>query len=200
MVHVTIYVYKVTLLVMKVFHRADIWVHGLHINIYELQINTEQLKSKPWYRCLPCNQLCLIQPWHIRSPWTGLRKMIDIARSVVDKVELVFKKHLQHVGVISYCLKKSENKYHPSLLFWESQHGRKMKFHFQLVLLNNNIRDHRMDLVLRPRKWDDKVLAPSFLLDSTDIGWEFHVHTRMLSSILWAHRPLSDCFSYYCPC
>lgn len=45
-----------------------------------------------------------------------------------------------------------------------------MKFYFQLVLLNNNIRDHRMDLVLRPRKWDDKVLAPSFLLDSTDIG------------------------------
>lgn len=41
------YVYKVTLLVVKVFNRADIWVHGLHINIYELQINAGQLKSKP---------------------------------------------------------------------------------------------------------------------------------------------------------
>lgn len=96
--------------------------------------------------------------------------------------------------VISYCLKKGKNKYHLSLLFWESQHGRKTKFHFQLVLLNNTIGDHRMDLVLRPGKWDGKVLAPSFLLDSTDIGWECHVRTRMLSSILWAHRPLSDCF------
>lgn len=98
--------------------------------------------------------------------------------------------------VISYCLKKGENKYHPSLLFWENQHGRKTKFHFQLVSLNNNIWDHRMDLVLRPGKWDGKVLAPSLLLDSTDIGWEFHVRTRMLTSVVlsWTPRPLSDCF------
>lgn len=45
-----------------------------------------------------------------------------------------------------------------------------MKFHFQLVLLNNNIGDHRMDLVLRPGKWDGKTLTPSFLLDSTNTG------------------------------
>lgn len=32
------------------------------------------------------------------------KEMIDIASSVVDKVELVFKRHLQHVTHLSYFL------------------------------------------------------------------------------------------------
>lgn len=123
------------------------------------------------------------------------KKMIASAIPVVDKVEHVFRNHIPDVtnGLFPTVLRKvkiSTTFFYSEKVTMVERWSFTSSWYFYIIILW----DHGVDLVLTPGKWGSKVLAPSLLLDSIGIGWEFCTCTSMLGSILWTHRTLSDCF------